>query len=90
MKNPILKECAMIVPAILALLMLSETYFGVDEASSRFDDSLFASATYARPLEGTGARAERNFAQDVTPARRVNEIFGQFASPGTRRGNGLI
>lgn len=90
MKMPIVKECAMIGPAILALLILSQTYFGVDEVSFRFDDSLYASATYARPLEGTGARAERNFAQDVTPARRVNEIFGQFTSPGARRGGGLI
>lgn len=87
MKNPVVKECAMIGSAIVAFLMLSQTYFAVDEVSFRFDDSLYASATYGRPLEGTRVRAERHFAQDVTPARRVNEIFGQFTSPGARRGS---
>jgi hypothetical protein len=90
MKMPVLKECAMIGSTILALLILSQTCFGIDEGSSRFEDSLYASATYTRPLGGTGARAERHFAADVTPAGRVNEIFGQFTSRGGRPGSRLI
>ena len=90
MTMPIVKEIAMIGSAIVGLLTLSHTYFGVDEARFRFEDSLYASVTYARPLGGTSARAERYFPRDATPADRVNEVFGQFTSQGVRRGSGLI
>lgn len=87
---PIVKELAMIGCVVVGLLILSHTYSGVDEARFRFEDSLFASVTYARPLGGTSARAERYFSRDATPADRVNEVFGQFTSQGVRRESGLI
>ena len=87
---PVVKELAMIGCAVVGLLILSHTYSGVDEARFRFEDSLYASGTYARPLGGTGARADNYFARDITPAGRVNEVFGQFTSRGGRRESGLI
>ncbi len=53
---PITKYFAVVGSALLALLFVSDAYFGDAESRSRFDGSLFESATYA-PRKSFALRA---------------------------------
>jgi hypothetical protein len=86
---PVVKEISIFGFAMLALLLLQGAFLG--ETGFRFDNSLYASATYAPAFEAPVAGAGRRFAQDLTPAARVSEVFGQFSLKGGRdRRGGLI
>jgi hypothetical protein len=82
---PISKYFAVVGSALLALLFVTDAYFG-DAASSRFDGSLYDSALYAPRPEEVVATRELRFARDVTPAHRVREVFAQFVPSEARRG----
>ena len=82
---PITKYFTVVGSALLALLFVTDAYFG-DAASSRFDSSLYDSAIYApRPAEAAVTREPR-FTRDVTPASRVREAFALFVPGEARRG----
>jgi len=83
---PITKYFAVAGSALLALLFVSDAYFGDAESRSRFDGSLFESATYAPRLEEVVATKEFRFTRDVTPASRVKEVFAQFVPSEAKRG----
>lgn len=80
---PILRELAVIVPITLAMLFAC-TLLESDE--TRFESALYASVTYAPHSKNEIAPARYWHMQEVTPAGRVNSVFGQFVSHGARRG----
>jgi hypothetical protein len=73
---PIARYFIVVGSALLALIFVSDALFG--EGEQRFDAAFYDSATYApRPAAATD---EQRFADDVTPAERIKEVFGQFTS----------
>jgi hypothetical protein len=68
--------------ALLVLLFISDALFG--ESDSRFNGSLYESATYA-PRERTPT-TEQQFTHDARPVDRVREVFAQFVPNDSRRG----
>jgi hypothetical protein len=80
---PIFKHFSVAGSALLALLFVSDALFG---DNSRFDGSLYESATYAPRLVEIPAIQERQFTRDGTPADRVKEVFAQFVPNEGRRG----
>jgi len=82
---PIFRYFAVVGSALLALLCVSDAYFGDAWNSSRFDGSLYASAIYAPRLEEMATK-ELRFTRDVTPANRVREAFAQFVPSEGKRG----
>ena len=54
---------------------------------TRFNGSIYESATYAPRAEEILAKAEINFNRDASAADRVREVFGQFIPNEARRGN---
>jgi hypothetical protein len=83
---PVGKYFGYVGSALLALLFVFDACFGESETRSRFDASLFESATYAPRHEEIVAPTERRFTRDVTPAGRVKEVFAQFVPGEARRG----
>ncbi|MGP9812906.1 hypothetical protein ACTZWT_15470 [Rhodopseudomonas sp. NSM] len=80
---PVFKYFVTVGPALLALLVIADAVFG--DGPPRFNDAIFNSALYAPRVATVGAPRERSFADDVTPAARVKEIFGQFSASDTKR-----
>jgi hypothetical protein len=83
---PIFKYFAIVGSALLALLFISDAYFGDNESNSRFNGSLYESAIYAPRLEETAVKTELRLTRDVTPADRVKEVFAQFVPNEGKRG----
>ena len=84
---PVFRYFSVAGSALLALLFVTDAYFGGAESRSRFDRSLFESATYASRLEEVVATKEFRFTRDVTPANRVREVFAQFVPAKRGAGN---
>jgi hypothetical protein len=82
---PVLKYFAVVGSSLLAFLFVSDAYFGDDVSNSRFNGSLYESASYAPRLEEAASTAEIRFTRDVTPAARVKEVFAQFIPNESRR-----
>jgi hypothetical protein len=80
---PISRYFSVVGSILLALLFVSDAYFG--ESEPRFDGSFYQSATYA-PLLETPIATERQFTHDVTPAARIREVFSQFGANEGKRG----
>ena len=83
---PISKYFVVVGSALLALLFVSDAYFGDAASRSRFDGSLYDSALYAPRPEEVVATKEFRFTRDVTPANRVKEVFAQFVPSEAKRG----
>jgi hypothetical protein len=79
---PVFRYFAVVGSALLALLLL----FGESESERRFDPSFYNSATYAPRVAAIAATDESYFTDDMTPAQRVNEVFGQFTGNDGKRG----
>ncbi|MGB9115922.1 hypothetical protein [Bradyrhizobium sp.] len=82
---PIFKYFAVVGSTLLVLLFVSDAYFGDNESNSRFNGSLYESATYAPRLEETVVAAELQFTRDVTPVDRVKEVFALFVANESKR-----
>jgi hypothetical protein len=82
---PLFKYFGAVGSALLAVMFVSDAYFGDDERDSRFNGSLYESALYAPRLEDVVATREIHFTRDVNPATRVKEIFAQFIPNEGRR-----
>jgi hypothetical protein len=82
---PLFKYFGTVGSALLALMYVSDAYFGDDGAESRFNGSLYESAMYAPRLEDVVAAREIHFTRDVTPSARVKEVFAQFVPNEGRR-----
>ena len=54
---------------------------------TRFNGSIYESATYAPRAEEILVKAEISFNRDASAADRVREVFGQFIPNEARRGN---
>ncbi|MBI5132375.1 MAG: hypothetical protein HZA66_23290 [Rhodopseudomonas palustris] len=80
---PVLRYFATVGPALLALIVIVDAVFG--EAPPRFNDAIFSSAVYAPSIAAASLRPERGFADDVTPADRVRQVFGQFSANDSKR-----
>ncbi len=81
---PIFKYFAVTGSALLALLFIADACFN-DERSSRFNGSMYESATYLpRPQEIT-PQPELRFTRDATAADRVKEGFAQCVPNDGRR-----
>jgi hypothetical protein len=82
---PLFKYFGAVGSALLAVMFVSDAYFGDDEGESRFNGSFYESALYAPRLEDVVAAREIHFTRDVSPAARVKEIFAQFIPNEGRR-----
>ena len=74
----ILREIAVAVAGVYALLLACDAVFGLGEG--RFDDAYFHSSFYAPRSQ------EFRFTSDVPPAARVDDAFAQFAPADPKRG----
>jgi hypothetical protein len=83
---PVFKYFGVVGSALLVFLFVSDAYFGDNESDSRFNGSLYESATYAPRLDEAVATAELRFTRDATPVDRVKEVFAQFVPNENRRG----
>jgi hypothetical protein len=81
---PVLRYFTIAGSALLVFLFVSDAYFG-DESNSRFNGSLYESATYVPRIEETTTAAELRFTRDASPADRVREVFAQFVANDGRR-----
>jgi hypothetical protein len=82
---PLFKYFGTVGSVLLAIMFVSDAYFGEDERNSRFNGSLYESALYAPRLEPAAAGEEIHFTRDVTAAARVKEVFAQFIPNEGRR-----
>ncbi|MEP6840071.1 MAG: hypothetical protein ABJA75_18600 [Bradyrhizobium sp.] len=82
---PIFRYFSVVGSALLVLLFVCDAYFG-DASGSRFNESMFESATYAPRAEAIVAKAEIRFSRGASAADRVKEVFAQFVSNEGRRG----
>ena len=82
---PIFRYFSVAGSALLVLLFICDAYFG-DANGSRFDASMFESATYAPRAEEVVAKTEIRFTRDASAADRVKEVFAQFVPNEGRRG----
>jgi hypothetical protein len=82
---PLFKYFGAVGSALLAVMFVSDAYFGDDEGEPRFNGSFYESALYAPRLEDAVAAREIHFTRDVSPAARVKEIFAQFIPNEGRR-----
>jgi hypothetical protein len=73
----ILREIAVAVAGVYALLLACDAMFGIGEG--RFDDAYFRSSFYAPRSQ------EFRFASNVAPAARVDDAFAQFAPADAKR-----
>jgi hypothetical protein len=83
---PVGKYFTYVGSALLALLFVFDACFGDNERNTRFDASLFDSATYAPRFEEIAATRELRLPRDVTPVSRVRDVFAQFVPSEARRG----
>ena len=81
---PIFRYFSVAGSALLAMLFVCDAYFG-DASGSRFNESMFESATYAPRAEQVAAKTDRRFARDVSASDRVKEVFAQFGPNDARR-----
>jgi hypothetical protein len=81
---PVLRYFAIAGSALLVFLFVSDAYFG-DGSNSRFNGSLYDSATYVPRVEEASAVAELRFTHDASPADHVREVFAQFVANEGRR-----
>ena len=81
---PVLRYFAIAGSALLVFLFVSDAYFG-DENNSRFNGSLYESATYVPRVEVPTSVAELRFTRDASPADHVRAVFAQFAANEGRR-----
>lgn len=82
---PIFRYFSVVGSSLLVLLFVCDAYFG-DANGSRFDASMFESATYAPRIEGGAAKTGIRFTRDASAADRVKEVFAQFVPNEGRRG----
>ena len=82
---PISRYFTVVGSALLALLFVCDAYFG-DADGSRFNGSLFESATYAPRVDELAVREEQRFTRDATASARVKDVFAQFVPNEARRG----
>lgn len=82
---PIFRYFSVVGSALLVLLFVCDAYFG-DASGSRFNESMFESATYAPRAEQVVAKAEIRFRRDASAADRINDVFAQFVPNDARRG----
>ena len=75
---PIGKYFGYVGSALLALLFVLDACFGDGEANTRFDPSLFDSATYASRQQEVVTPYEFRYPRELTPAARVRDVFAQF------------
>jgi len=75
---PVLREAAVAVAVLFALLFVSDALFGSGEA--RFDGAFYDSAFYAPRSQ------EFRFASDATPATRVDGVFALFVARDAKYG----
>ena len=81
---PVLRYFTIVGSASLVLLFVSDAYFG-DESASRFNGSLYESATYVPRVAEAATVAELRFPRDASPADHVRKVFGQFVADEGRR-----
>jgi hypothetical protein len=81
---PVVRYFAIAGSALLVFLFVSDAYFD-DESNSRFNGSLYESATYLPRIEETTTVAELRFTRDASPADHVREVFAQFIPNEGRR-----
>jgi hypothetical protein len=82
---PIFRYFSVVGSSLLVLLFVCDAYFG-DASGSRFNESMFESATYAPRAEDVVAKTESRFTRDASAADRVKEVFAQFVPNDARRG----
>lgn len=82
---PISRYFTVVGSALLALLFICDACFN-DADESRFNGSLFESATYAPRADELAAKEEQRFTRDATAAARVRDVFAQFVPNESRRG----
>ena len=77
----VLKEFAVAVVGVVALIAACDAVFGVGNA--RFDDDYYRASFYApRATQANKIEiSEARIADDITPAARVSDAFAQF-TPG--------
>jgi hypothetical protein len=83
---PIGKYFGYVGSALLALLFVFDACFGESEANSRFDPSLFDSATYVSRHQEVATPYEFRYSRDMTPANRIRDVFAQFVPSEAKRG----
>lgn len=84
MQIPISRYFTIAGSALLVLLFVSEAYLS-DDGGSRFDGSLYDSATHVPRPEASIGVAELQPTHDETPAGHIREIFAQFGADEARR-----
>ena len=82
---PIFRYFSVVGSSLLVLLFVCDAYFG-DANGSRFNESMFESATYTPRAEEVVAKPEVRFTRDASAADRVKEVFAQFVPNEVRRG----
>ena len=82
---PIFRYFSVVGSALLAFLFVSDAYFN-DESNSRFNGSMYESATYVPRSEEIVAKPELRFTRDASAADRVREVFAQFVPNEAKRG----
>ncbi|KPG01029.1 hypothetical protein IP86_06080 [Rhodopseudomonas sp. AAP120] len=80
---PILRYFVSVGPAVLALLVIINAVFA--EPPPRFNDAIYDSTSYAPHVAATSIREGRGFADNLTPAARVRQVFGQFSANEAKR-----
>jgi hypothetical protein len=81
---PIFRYFSVVGSSLLVLLFVCDAYFG-DASGSRFNESMFESATYAPRAGEVVAKAEIRFTRDASAADRVKDVFAQFVPNEGRR-----
>ncbi|MFT4277613.1 MAG: hypothetical protein QM576_14775 [Rhodopseudomonas sp.] len=82
---PVFRYFTSVGATLLLLLVAIDAMFGTGAGTQRFNDILYDSALYAPRVAAAGAPVEHIFAEDVTPADRVREVFGQFSVNDSKR-----
>ena len=83
---PVFRYFSVAGSALLALLFVTDAYFGGAESRARFDPSLFDSATYASRQQEIATPYEFRYSRDMTPASRIRDVFAQFVPSEAKRG----
>ena len=81
---PISRYFTVVGSALLALLFVCDACFS--DAESRFNGSLFESATYAPRVAELTAAPEQRYTRDASAAARTKDVFAQFVPNEGRRG----
>jgi hypothetical protein len=83
---PVFRYFSVAGSALLALLFVTDAYFGDAESRARFDPSLFDSTTYVSRHQEVTTPYEFRYSRDMTPANRVRDVFAQFVPSEAKRG----